>query len=178
MTDRPTLHLLCGKAGAGKSTLAARLADHPDTILLSQDHWTATLWPGELLTVADYIERAARLNAAMTPHLVELLRAGLSLVLDWPANTVAGRAWMRGLADEAGVQCTLHWLDLSDDAAWSRCETRNAAGDHPYRMTRAQFDEITGYFQPPTAGGGVRDRRPSRRSVMPALSRHPTQYRV
>ena len=110
--------------------------------------------PGELLTVADYIGRAGRLNAAMRPHLIDLLRTGLSLVLDWPANTVAARSWMRGLADEAGAQCTLHWLDLSDDDAWSRCEARNAAGDHPYRMTRAQFDEITAYFQPPTEAEG------------------------
>ena len=45
MTDRPMLHLLCGKAGAGKSTLAARLAAAPHTLSLSQDHWTATLCP-------------------------------------------------------------------------------------------------------------------------------------
>ena len=38
MTAHPTLHLLCGKAGAGKSTLAARLADNPATLLLAQDH--------------------------------------------------------------------------------------------------------------------------------------------
>ncbi|MCH4590627.1 LysR family transcriptional regulator, partial [Achromobacter xylosoxidans] len=30
------LHFLCGKIGAGKSTLAARLASRPDTLLISE----------------------------------------------------------------------------------------------------------------------------------------------
>ena len=155
MTVRPTLHLLCGKAGAGKSTLADRLAATPGTISLSQDAWTATLWPGELSTIADYRDRAARLDTAMRPHLVALLRAGVSLVLDWPANTTISRAWMRDLAAQGDAACRLHWLDMSDDAAWSRCAARNAVGDHPYRMTRAQFDEITAYFEPPTQAEGL-----------------------
>lgn len=152
---QPTLHMLCGKAGAGKSTLSARLAAEPATVLLSQDHWTATLWPGELRTVDDYLRHAVRLNAAMEPHLTELLRAGVSVVLDWPANTVKSRAWMRGIADQAGAGAKLHWLDLSDEAAWTRCRARNAEGQHPYRMTRAQFDEITSYFEPPTEAEGI-----------------------
>ncbi|CUI95915.1 Uncharacterised protein [Achromobacter xylosoxidans] len=50
----PTLHFLCGKIGAGKSTLAARLASRPDTLLISEDAWLAALYPGEILSVADY----------------------------------------------------------------------------------------------------------------------------
>jgi predicted kinase len=32
-----TLHMLCGKIAAGKSTLARQLADVPFTVLLSED---------------------------------------------------------------------------------------------------------------------------------------------
>lgn len=152
---RPVLHMLCGKAGAGKSTLAARLLTQPHTLLLAQDWWTSTLWPGELRTVDDYLRHAARLDAAMAPHIVDLLRLGVSVVLDWPANTVRSRAWMRGMAETADARALLHWLDLSDEDAWSRCRERNRTGAHPYRMTRAQFDEITRYFEPPTDGEGL-----------------------
>ena len=99
----PMLHMLCGKIAAGKSTLSARLGSVPTTIVVVQDHWMANLWPDEIRSVADYGRMVARLRAAMGPHVVELLRSGLSVVLDWPANTVASRRWMRGIFEAAGA---------------------------------------------------------------------------
>lgn len=43
-----TLHLLCGKIGAGKSTLSQQLAANPRHVLISEDAWLATLHPGEI----------------------------------------------------------------------------------------------------------------------------------
>jgi predicted kinase len=88
----PTLHLLCGKIAAGKSSLARRLAESPATLLISEDHWTSTLFAGDLKTIEDYGRLSARLRAAMAPHIVDILRQGLSVVLDFPANTVRQRA--------------------------------------------------------------------------------------
>src|SRR5919107_544047 len=93
----PTLYLLCGKIGAGKSTLARRLAARPATLLISEDHWTSNLFADDLKTLGDYSRLSARLRAAMGPHIVEILRQGLSVVLDFPANTVRNRDWMRSL---------------------------------------------------------------------------------
>jgi hypothetical protein len=42
------------------------------------------------------------------------LREGLSVVLDFPANTVKWRSWMRSLIDQAHVAHELHFLDVSD----------------------------------------------------------------
>jgi predicted kinase len=88
----PTLYLLCGKIAAGKSTLARRLAACPATLLISEDHWTANLFADDLRTIDDYTRFSARL--AMGPHIVDILRHGLSIVLDFPANTVGNRRWM------------------------------------------------------------------------------------
>ena len=107
----PTLYLLCGKIGAGKSTLARELAARPATLLISEDHWTSHLFADELKTIEDYGRLSARLGAAMGPHIVDILRLGLSVVLDFPANTVRQRAWMRSLIDQAGVSHELHLLD-------------------------------------------------------------------
>ncbi|HYD14111.1 MAG TPA: AAA family ATPase [Allosphingosinicella sp.] len=84
-----TLHMLCGKIAAGKSSLAAQLGDASLTVVVSEDKWTAPLFGAEMATVADYVRCAAKLRAAMGPHVVDLLRAGVSVVLDFPANTVA-----------------------------------------------------------------------------------------
>ena len=149
------LHLLCGKIAAGKSSLAARLGEAPLTVIVSEDEWLSRLFGSEMVSVEDYIRCAARLRAAMRPHLVALLRAGLSVVLDYPANTVANRAWMRGIGEEAGVVHQLHWLDVPDEICRARLRARNAAGAHEFAATDAQFDQITAYFVPPSVEEGL-----------------------
>src|SRR4051794_33485677 len=99
----PVLHMVCGKVASGKSTLCAELARAPGTIAIAQDFWMARLYPEELKAVHDYVRLIPRLRAAIGPHITDLLRAGLSVVLDWPANTAASRTWMRGIIEAADV---------------------------------------------------------------------------
>ncbi len=124
-----TLYLLCGKIGAGKSTLAKQLAARPAALLITEDHWTSTLFAGDLKTIEDYGRLSARLRAAMTPHIVDILRQGLSVVLDFPANTVRQRAWMRSLIAEAKVAHELHHLDIPDAICKQRLRQRNAGAN-------------------------------------------------
>src|SRR5437763_14233476 len=95
--QRTMLHLFCGKVAAGKSTLARCLAERPATLLISEDHWTSHLFAGELQTMDDYGRLSTRLRAAMGPQIVDILRLGISVVLDFQANTVRVRGWMRSL---------------------------------------------------------------------------------
>lgn len=146
---KATLYMLCGKIAAGKSTLAASLASTPQTVLISEDQWLARLFAGEIQSVGDYVRCAARLRDAMGPHLVQVLRAGVSVVLDFPANTLANRSWMRGIIDEAGAAHELHFLDVADDVCRARLRARNAAGEHEFAASDAEFNLITRHFVPP-----------------------------
>lgn len=154
MTSPPTLHLFCGKIASGKSTLAKRLAARPATVLISEDHWNATLYPDELKTIDDYSRYSARVRSAMEPHVVSLLKAGLSVVLDFQANTLAVRRWMRTLIDGANAAHELHFLDIPDETCKRRLQARNAAGEHPYRASDADYALFTRYFVPPTPDEG------------------------
>lgn len=149
VTRAPTLYLLCGKIGAGKSTLARRLASRPATLLISEDHWTSTLFADELRTIDDYGRLSARLRAAVAPHIVDILQKGLSVVLDFPANTERQRAWMRSLIDLAGVPHELHHLDVPDELCRRRLRQRNARGEHQFQVSDQEFDQFTRHFVPP-----------------------------
>ncbi|WAR46053.1 AAA family ATPase [Methylomonas rapida] len=145
----PTLHLLCGKIASGKSTLAKELAKTPDTVILSEDTWLAHLYPDDIKTVADYVRCASNLRGAIGPHVTDLLRIGVSVVLDFPANTVANRKWMRSLIDRVESEHVLHFLDVSDDKCLTRLRARNTSGTHAFVVADTEFDLITNYFVAP-----------------------------
>lgn len=148
------LHMLCGKIAAGKSTLAAELARKPGTVLIAEDEWLSTLFGDQMCSVADYVHVSNKLRAVMGPHISMLLMSGLSVVLDFPANTVRLRNWMRQTFEDVGAGHKLHFLDLDEDICKQRLRARNRAGEHQFAASDAQFHQICAAFQPPTSEEG------------------------
>ena len=147
------LYLLCGKIAAGKWTLARHLALRPATPLIREDHWTSNLFADELRTIDDYGRFSARLRAAMGPHIVDILRQGLSVVLDFPANTVSNRTWMRSLITQANVTSSFIYLmsryDLQAEAA--RAKSGRPA---PAPSNRSGIRSVHELFVPPGPAEG------------------------
>ena len=154
-TSQAMLHFICGKIGSGKSTLAAQLAIAPHTLLISEDSWLAALYPDGIKTITDYARCAGLLRAAMTPHIAQLLETGVSVVLDFPANTLASREWMRSLSKASATPHVLHFLDIPDAVCKARLHQRNQSGTHPFQTSEAEFDAISSYFVPPTEDEGL-----------------------
>ncbi|WP_440974668.1 AAA family ATPase [Pseudomonas koreensis] len=151
----PTLHLMCGKIASGKSTLAKSLAEQHGALVLSEDQWLSRLYPEQINSVADYLRCARQIRGVLGPLVVDVLAAGVNVVLDFPANTVADRQWLRGLADSARVRHRLHYLDVDDDTCRARLQARNALAEHEFAASDAEFDLITRYFQVPEVGEGL-----------------------
>ena len=126
----PVLHMLCGLMAAGKSTLAARLSAPAGVVRLSEDAWLAPLFADQMHDGADYLRCSGKLRAAMAPHVEALLAAGLSVALDFPANTPEQRAWMRGLLDRSGglTGTRGRWLTLLGAGAGSTIELIDHGG--------------------------------------------------
>lgn len=152
---KPVLHLLCGKIAAGKSTLSATLAQQPGTLMISEDSWLAQLYGDQMQSVADYVHCAQKLKNAITPHLIALLQHGVSLVLDFPANTLASRAWMLDISKQAGAENQLHYLDVPDEICKARLHARNTGGTHDFSVTDEQFTLITRHFVAPDVSEGL-----------------------
>lgn len=151
MDNAAKLIFVCGKMAAGKSTLARDLAQRELAVLLVQDEFLGCLFPGEIVDVPAFLERSARLQQALTPHVCALLSRGVSVVLDFPGNTRTQRAWFRELFERAGVGHELHYVDASDALCKRQLEerSRNLPAGTPW-TSAAEFDRITAYFQPPS----------------------------
>ncbi len=152
--NTPTLHMFCGKIAAGKSTLAARLARAEGTVLIAEDVWLDRLFSDQMSTPRDYVRCAAKLRDVIAPHVTSLLNAGISVVLDFQANTIEARQWMRGILQATNAAHQLHVLAPPDDVCLARLRTRNKTGDHPFTVTEAQFHEISKYFVAPSPDEG------------------------
>lgn len=145
-----TLHFLCGKIASGKSTLAQQLVRGQQAVLLSEDTWLAALYLGQITQLADYIEKSRLLKSALELHLVTLLQKGITLVLDFPANTPEQRQWLKGLAEQAGCSYCCHVLNVSDEECKRRLAARNLSGENPFTTSAEQFDLITAHFSYPS----------------------------
>ena len=151
---RPTLHFFCGKAGAGKSTLAARLARELRAVLLSEDVWLSRLYGDEMKTFDDYVRFSGRLKTVVGPLVSELLASGQSIILDLQANTRSRRAWLVSVAAAGNAQHLLHYLDATDEVCLARIAKRNIElpeGSHA--LTEEVFRYVTSLFEPPVEDG-------------------------
>ncbi|WP_323144510.1 AAA family ATPase [Massilia phyllosphaerae] len=153
----PTLHFMCGKMAAGKSTLSRQLAAQHGAVLICEDIWLQQLYPTEIRGFDDYLAYARRLKAVVAPHVLQLLRAGVSVVLDFPANVPAQRAWFRSLLNDAdaGFGHVLHFVDTPRARCIEQLHQRNR--DKPpgsMAMSVEQFEAISALFVPPAPEEG------------------------
>jgi predicted kinase len=151
VSAKPKLHFLCCKMAAGKSTFARVLALQHGAVLLEEDHFLAILFPDQIHSIADYVEYSGRIKSALSAHIVALLIAGTSVVLDFPGNTKNQRQWFRQLFERAHADHELHFLDVPDDLCKHQLKERSKALPlaSPF-TTDAEFEAITEYFQPPS----------------------------
>jgi predicted kinase len=89
----------------------------------------------------------------LTQHVCALLSKGISVVLDFPGNTRAQRAWFRELIERANVEHELHFVDASDALCKSQLRHRSKGlpAGTPW-TSEADFESINAYFQAPSEG--------------------------
>jgi predicted kinase len=125
---RPTVHLLCGLNGAGKTTYARRLAEERDAVRFSLDEWMLRLHSDLRFDASEYGPLAERCKELIWEVARQVLALGHDVILDWNSWSRARRATWHGRAREAGYGTLLHYLDVPLDVAIARAASRAAAG--------------------------------------------------
>ena len=141
------LLLTCGLPAAGKTTLARQLAADRSGLRLTQDEWLIALGssPWDASTRRKVDRELWRLAQ-------EILRLGLSVVLDFGLWARIERDEIRSVARGLGVGVELHYLDVPADELWRRIKARNFKTPwNGYPIGRADFDEWLRTFQAPDA---------------------------
>jgi predicted kinase len=156
MTTAPTVHLVAGSTGAGKTTFSIRLAEQERALRLSIDEWMTTLFGPDQPTPIEFswmMDRINRCETLMWATALEAARRGIGCVIDCGLTRAAHRQKFGDLAREAGLPVVLHWLDVDVEERWRRVERRNTERGETFRLevTRPMFDFIEQMWEPPTA---------------------------
>ncbi len=142
----PTLHLTCGLPGAGKTTLARRLAAERDALRFTKDELVLAL--GGDLYDGDLRDRV---EAALIELAFELLAAGRSCILDFGLWSREERDALRLRARAQGVRVELHILDAEPDELLGRIAARYEDAPHTTAEISAEkLAEWASSFETPT----------------------------
>ena len=139
------LILICGLPGAGKTALAKQLAADRSAVRLTKDEWLTALGsnPWDSPTREKVEHELWRLTQ-------EILRLGLSVVLDFGLWARSERDEMRSAARGLGVAVELHFVDAPVDELWRRIEARNAEPPwNSYPISRTDLDGWLSIFEAP-----------------------------
>lgn len=144
-SDHARLILLCGLPGAGKTTLARRLAAALGAVRLCADEWMADLAID--LFDEDARERLELRFWALAQALLRvdrpvILESGFWQRADRDAKRLGGRA--------LGAAVELRYLDAPIDELVRRVERRNAESPRPAAtITRSHLEQWWALFDPP-----------------------------
>lgn len=117
--------LICGKLCCGKTTYAKRLAKKIHGVRLSSDDVMLSLFGQHLGDQHEAV--AARTQAYLIQKSLEILEAGIPVILDFGFWKKAKRQEITAFYRRRGLKPEWHYIEIGD-AAWKRnIEKRNAA---------------------------------------------------
>ena len=141
----------CGKICVGKSTYAQTLREKHKGVILSVDEITLALFGQNTGDMHDtYVERA---EEYLFEKSLEIVKTGINVILDWGFWTKAERNKAREFYKSHGVNCELHYIDISDKMWEKRISERNAAVEagriSAYYVDKGLADKFASLFEPP-----------------------------
>lgn len=141
---RPTLSVICGLPGAGKTTRAIAIAKATGAVRLCPDEWLVAMG----ISLVDYPLRF-RLQDHMIHHGETLLRAGVSVIVEFGSWARDERETIRQIAVHTDAATELHFVDAPLPELARR--VRERGGPDAERLLEDVLLKFPEKFERPTA---------------------------
>jgi len=148
---KPTLFLMVGLPGAGKTTLAKKLEIERPALRLTPDEWIPVLY-GENLSQEKLDSVRDPVEAMQWQIAAAALRLGVDVMLDFGLWSRRERDDFRARAAALGAKAEICFLDAPHAELSARLAARNAnLPPGTFHVSQEQLDLWWSWFQPPTA---------------------------
>ena len=143
----PTLYLMVGLPGAGKTTRARALAAEHAAIWLSPDVWMIPLFGA-----SDPDGKRDVLEGRLVSVALQVLRTGSSVVLDFGLWGRDERACLQALAASVGAAARVVYLPIDPETQLERISRRwTEVPEETFAITADEMDSWSAVFQAPDA---------------------------
>ena len=145
----PTLYLLCGLPGSGKTTLARQLEREHGALRLCPDEWMEPLY-GVNLPESELDAHRTPVENVQWEIAARALQLGLNVVLENGFWSRAERDDFRRRGVGLGADVELRYLDVSREKLWECLSRRNEnLPRHTFPITKPNLDAWWALFEPP-----------------------------
>lgn len=144
--NKPTLHLLMGLPGSGKTTLGKLLEKETGATYLSSDEYRLMLFKKPCFSQEEH----DMLYATLDHNVLHLLEAGYDVIYDANLNRRHHRQEKYDLADRFGANVKLWWIKTPEELSKARRIEEQDPRLVPDGETSANmFDRVTKIIEKP-----------------------------
>jgi len=139
--EAPTLFLIVGLPGSGKTVRARELAAERGALQLTPDAWMLSLFGQEDRHQTRPDGKRWLLEGRLVALAIDVLRLGVSVVLDFGLWSRDERSALRWIAGSVGASCEVVYLPVERHVQWSRIQARwKNTPDQSFPMAEEELD--------------------------------------
>ena len=145
---RPTLFLMVGLPGTGKTTAARRIEHEQPALRLTKDEWVKALYGAANPAPATQVIEGRLIAVAL-----RALELGVDVVVDFGLWSRDERSALRHAASDVGAATELRYFALPPDEQRRRLDERQAREPHTtWRMSDEELAAYASMIDVPTPG--------------------------
>jgi predicted kinase len=145
---KPTLHMIYGFVGAGKTTFAKGLEPTLPAIRFTHDEWMSELY-GDNPPLEHFAEYYKRVDDLIWVYASRLLELKQDVILDSGFWSRVSRDDARTKAKALGAETRLYFLDVPESVTLERVRKRNEnlqgslyIDDHAFELFKTRFEPV------------------------------------
>lgn len=150
MKRKPTIYLICGFIGAGKTTFAKKLEEKTGAVRITKDEWSIRLI-GNDPTIDGYKEWDHKICGLSRDVAFQLAEKGIDVIIDEGFWAKEQRDELRRKIDAIGAKAVMYYIDIPIETIRERVVGRNnKLTKDSFKINRKMLDNYLMYWQPPT----------------------------
>lgn len=148
---QPTVYIICGFIGAGKTTFSKKLAKETGAIHITKDEWMVRIFGNKAPTMEQFSKWDENVAKLARDFAFKLVEHGVDVILDEGYWVRAHRDEIKTKAEKAGAKWILYYVSTPLDEMKKRVINRSKnPGKQSFTISEGMFDSYVKNWKPPT----------------------------